>query len=359
MSTPYRAPPKQSALQWAKANLFATVGDTLLTLVVLAGVLWLSWTVFDWAILRADWVGETKADCTSGGACWAMVTARWRQVVAGYYPEGHLWRVAAAMVFMALAILPIVIRKLPPWTLALSPLAVVGAFAVLGGANILPRVPTDYWGGMFLNVLIGVSAAVFALPLGVLLALGRRSSLPVVKGFSILFIEFVRGVPLITLLFMSSVVLPLFLPAGVSFDKLIRALVVVTLFSAAYMAESVRGGLQAVPKGQREAARALGLGPFRTTTLIVLPQALRIAIPAIVNTFIGLFKDTSLLYVIALLEVTGVMRQALADFSWQGLEAEAYAFVAIVFWIACFAMSRWSASLERQRGPRTRVEEPA
>jgi len=290
-----------------------------------------------------------------------MITARWRQVVAGYYPEGHLYRVALAMAFLAVAVSPIVMRKAPAWTALLAPAGVIAAFAVLGGARILPSVPTDYWGGMMLNVLVGLTGAIFALPIGILLALGRRSDLPIIKALSIGFIELIRGVPLITLLFMSSVVLPLFLPNGVNLDKLMRAVVVVTLFSSAYMAAAVRGGLQAVPKGQREASHALGLGPLMTTGLVVLPQAIRVSIPAIVNTFIGLFKDTSLLYVIAILEVTGVIRQALSDFSWLGLENEGYVFVAFVFWVACFSMSRWSAALEKQSGEAARkpVEDPA
>lgn len=358
--TDVRLPPKETWLAWTRRNLFGSIGDSILSVVVIVFSVWLGWTLLDWAIIRADWFGDSKAVCTSGGACWAMVTARWEQVVAGYYPHGHLWRVFVAALLLVAAVVPIVWRRLPTWTIALAPFAIIGAFAVLGGARILPSVPTDYWGGIMLNVLVGLTGAVFALPLGILLALGRRSSLPVVKAFCVGFIELVRGVPLITLLFMSSVVLPLFLPSGMDLDKLMRALAVVTLFSAAYMAEAVRGGLQAIPKGQREAARALGLGPVRTTALVILPQAMRISIPAVVNTFIGLFKDTSLLYVIALIEVTGVMRQALADFAWQGLEAEGYAFVAIVFWAACFSMSRWSASLEKQTGrPVKPVEDPA
>jgi len=356
-----RAPPKVTALQWARSNLFGSIGDSILTIVAFVIFAWLVWVAFDWAILRATWFGESKEACTRGGACWAMITARWEQVVAGYYPQAQLWRVALAMVCLAVAVLPIVMRRLPAWAVLLAPAGVIAALALLSGARILPGVPTEYWGGIMLNVLVGLTGAIFALPIGVLLALGRRSELPVIKAFSIGFIELVRGVPLITLLFMSSVVLPLFLPSGMSLDKLMRALTVVTLFSSAYMAEVVRGGLQAVPKGQREAARALGFGGVRTTALVVLPQAIRISIPAIVNTFIGLFKDTSLLYVIALLEVTGVIRQALADFAWLGLENEGYVFVAVVFWIACFSMSRWSASLEKQSGARVKrpVEEPA
>lgn len=348
MTASSRRPPRTTTAAWLRRNLFETPTDAVLTIVLGLAFGWLAWTLLKWGVIDATWTGQSKADCRPGGACWAIVTARWRQVFAGFYPEDHLWRVAAAMVCLAVAVSPVVIRR--SWSFALAPLGVVGAFALLGGAGVLPRVPTEYWGGVFLNVLIGVSGCVFALPLGVLLAMGRRSPLPVVKAVSIGFIELVRGAPLITLLFMSSVVLPLFVPAGVTLDKLMRALVVITLFASAYMAEAIRGGLQAVPTGQGEAARALGLGPTATTALVILPQALRISIPALVNTFIGLFKDTTLVYVIALLDVTGVMRQALADFAWQGHEAEAYAFIAIVFWVVCFAMSRWSASLERD-GP--------
>ena len=356
----YRAAPKTSAWDWTRRNLFGSIADSILTLVAAFVFVWLVWHALDWAILRADWTGQSKEACTHGGACWAMITARWQQVVAGYYPEAHLWRVALAMVCLVIAVAPIVKRDMPAWAALLAPAGVIAAIAVLGGAHILPAVPTDYWGGIMLNVLVGLTGAIFALPIGILLAFGRRSELPIIKAFSVGFIELVRGVPLITLLFMSSVVLPLFLPAGMNLDKLMRALTVITLFSSAYMAEAVRGGLQSVPKGQREASHSLGLGLLQTTGLVVLPQAIRISIPAIVNTFIGLFKDTSLLYVIAILEVTGVIRQALSDFSWLGLENEGYVFVAFVFWVACFSMSRWSASLEQQTGKEEkRVEEPA
>jgi general L-amino acid transport system permease protein len=356
--SPPRKPPRRSALAWARAELFASPVDAAFTVLGSLLVAWLAWRALQWAVLDAVWTGESRVACRAGGACWAMVTARWRQVLTGFYPEGHEWRLAVASACLVAALLPFAVRRLPAWSWILSPLGVLAAFAVAGGAHVLPRVPTDYWGGVFLNVLIGVTGAVFALPIGILLALGRRSRLPVVKAVSVGFIELVRGAPLITLLFMASVVLPLFLPQGVSLSRLLRAMVVITLFESAYMAEVVRGGLQAVPDGQREAARALGLGPVRTTALVVLPQALRISIPAMVNTFIGLFKDTTLVFVIALLEVTGVMRNALGDYAWQGLDTEGYAFVAFVFWIACFTMSRWAASLERPAGPPS-LQEPA
>jgi general L-amino acid transport system permease protein len=358
MRSPVRKPPRRPALAWVRANLFASPVDALITVAGALVTAWLIWSALDWAVLKATWTGDSRAACHAGGACWAVVTARWNQVVSGFYPEGHRWRVVAAMLCLAAAVAPVAVRKLPSWAYALAPGGVIAAFAVLGGAHVLPSVPSDYWGGVSLNVLVGVTGAVFALPLGILLAFGRRSKLPVVKTVSIGFIELVRGAPLITLLFMASVVLPLFLPAGVSLSRLFRAVAVITLFESAYMAENIRAGLQAVPNGQREAARALGLGPLRTVLLVVLPQALRISIPAIVNTFIGLFKDTTLLFVIALLEVTGVMRNALADFAWQGMETEAYVFIAAVFWLACFTMSRWAAALERPSAPRP-VQEPA
>jgi general L-amino acid transport system permease protein len=342
-----RAPPAVSPIAWARRNLFASVGDTVVTILGATLIAWVVWSLFDWAVLKATFVGESRAACRAGGACWALVTARWRQVFFGFYPIAHVWRVAAAMACLLAAVIPIAVRQLPSWTRFLAPVGVIAAWAVLGGAHVLPSVPTEYWGGVFLNLLIGVTGAAFALPIGILLALGRRSQLPVIKALSVGFIEMVRAVPLISLLFMASVMLPLFVPSGVSLDRLTRAMVVITLFESAYMAEIIRGGLQAVPKGQSEAARALGLSPWRATAMVVLPQAIKISIPAIVNTFIGLFMDTTLVYVIALLEVTGVMHQALADFAWHGRDVEAYAFIALVFWIVCFSMSRVAASLER------------
>ena len=353
-----RPPPRRSALQWARTNLFATPLDAVLTLVLSIGAAWLLWAIVDWAVLQATFVGDSRAACKGSGACWALVTARWGQLFTGFYPEGHRWRVAVATLCLLAAATPFAVRHAKAWMWLMAPGGIVLAFLIMGGAHVLPGVPSEYWGGAFLNLMIGVTGAIFALPIGILLALGRRSNLPIVKALSVGFIEIVRGVPLITLLFMASVMLPLFLPAGMSLSRLMRALVVVTLFEAAYMAEGVRGGLQAVPDGQRDAARALGFGPVRTTLLVVLPQALRISIPALVNSFIGLFKDTTLVFVIGLLEVTGVARQALADYAWQGRDVEAFAFIAAVFWVACFAMSRFAAALER--APKVKpLQEPA
>ncbi|MBW3618342.1 MAG: amino acid ABC transporter permease [Proteobacteria bacterium] len=358
-------PPRHSLGRRVRASLFATPWDAAVTLAVGAVLVFTVPGLLRWALIDAVWLGETKAVCREGGACWAFVTARWRQMLAGFYPEQELWRVGAAAALLAAATAPVAAPRPGRW-LWLTPLGVTGAFAVLSGAGLsgLPDVAPEAWGGFFLNVLVGASAILLALPFGILLALGRGSRLPVVKGLCVGFIELVRSVPLITLLFMASYVLPLLVPAGTELDRLTRALVVVTLFSAAYMAEAVRGGLQAVGGGQREAARALGLGSVRTVALVVLPQALRVSIPALVNTFIGVFKDTTLLYVIGLFDVMWIARAALSDFAWQGRELEAYAFVGLVFFAACFALSRWSAALERRLdaaplGLAAAVKEPA
>ncbi|MDG2522937.1 amino acid ABC transporter permease [Caulobacter segnis] len=322
--------------------------DAAAALAVLIMAAWIAPGLMRWAIIDATWTGETKAACTEGGACWAIVTSRWRQVLAGFYPKDHLWRVAAAALVLLAGVAPLLRRRTSGLALATAPAAVLLAYGVMEGAGVLPRAPTDYWGGFFLNLFIGLGASIFALPLGIALALGRTSRLPVVKGLCVAFIEVIRGSPLIVLLFAAAVVAPLFTPAGMTLDKLTRAMIVIILFEAAYMAEAVRGGLAGVPAGQVEAARALGLDRWRTLVFVVLPQALRIATPALVNSFIGLFKDTTLIYVIGVLDITGVLRNAVTDFAWQGLETEAYVFVAAVFWVFCFGLSRWSASLERR-----------
>ena len=309
---------------------------------------WLLAPVARWGLLDATWLGQSRADCVGEGACWAMVTARWPQILAGFYPTGHRWRVAMAVLVLATGLAPMITRRHFWWVSLTAPVCAILALAILGGARVLPGVPTAYWGGLSLNIVIGVTSAIFALPIGILLALARRSPLPVVKGLAVAYIECVRAAPLIVMLFAAAVLAPLLMPPEAAVDKLTRAIIVITFFEAAYMAEAVRGGLMAVPDGQREAARALGLGTWRTLVFVVLPQALKTATPALVNSFIGLLKDTSLIYVIGVLDVTGVLRNAVSDYAWQGLEPEAYIFVGATFWILCFGLSRWSASLERR-----------
>jgi general L-amino acid transport system permease protein len=219
---------------------------------------------------------------------------------------------------------------------------------MLYGGPGLSTVGTNKWGGLLVTLFLGVTGIALAFPLSILLALGRRSKLPIIKSICVVFIEFIRGVPLITLLFTANVMLPLFLPEGVNPDNLLRALVAVTLFQAAYMAEAIRGGLQAIPRGQTEAAQSLGLSYWQTTRKIILPQALKIAIPPIVNTCIGLFKDTSLVLIIGLFDLLGIGRAALADMTWTKLYYEVYVFISLVFFIFCFGMSRYSLYLEKK-----------
>ena len=307
-------------------------------------------------MLDADWVGSSRDDCNGGGACWVFVGTRLNQFLYGFYPDAEQWRVNLGLALLALLVAPLFVKRFQQkWPLGL---ALVFGYPVLayllfyGGWFGLPVVETYRWGGLMLTLVLAVVGMVMSLPLGILLALGRRSQMPVVRAACVTYIELWRGVPLITVLFMASVMLPLVLPEGVTLDKLLRAMVGIVLFQAAYMAEVVRGGLQAIPKGQYEAAEALGLGYWQSTGLIILPQALKLVIPGIVNTFIALFKDTTLVLIIGLFDLLGIVQQAFADPKWLGFSVEGYVFAGALYWAFCFGMSRYSQSLERelQRG---------
>jgi general L-amino acid transport system permease protein len=471
------APPRTAfgPVAWLQRNLFASVGDTLLTLFGVLIIVLAVPPLLDWALFSAVWEGDNREVCISpeAGACWAFVKAKFAQFMYGRYPIPERWRVDLVFLLLAAGLVPMMIPSVPhkglnaaylfgifpvvglilltggdfdispslfvtvalfgglavafvamfsasgkaplltggaiPLLAALAVGAYVASFffgrqvgfsdarvnlfyAVFGvfslaalAAAIVPMaasrsgrgalagvavavaalvaliavlrvdfgltpVETPLWGGLTVTLVVSYVGIVAALPLGILLALGRRSRMPVVRTLSIAFIELWRGVPLITVLFMASVMLPLFLPPGMTFDKLLRALIGVALFSAAYMAEVVRGGLQAIPKGQYEAAQALGLGYWRMMRLIVLPQALKIVIPGIVNTFIGLFKDTSLVSIIGLFDLLGIVRQNFADTNWASWQTPAtgLVFAAFVFWLFCFGMSRYSQFIERR-----------
>jgi general L-amino acid transport system permease protein len=339
-------------LAWVRQNLFSSPFNTILTLFCL-WLLYLSVPpLVQWAILDANFVGDSREDCVGGGACWVFVKARFGQFIYGFYPISERWRVNTAFVILILGLTPLFLPRVR------HKIAIAGALLIVypviayylfhGGAFGLRVVETSLWGGLFLTLVIAGVGIVASLPLGILFALGRRSEMPIVRAVCITFIEVMRGVPLITILFMASVMLPLFLPEGVNFDKLLRALVGVALFSAAYMAEVVRGGLQAIPKGQYEAAQALGLSFWKMMGLIVLPQALKIVIPGIVNTLIGLFKDTTLVLIIGLFDLLGIVQAALTDASWIGFATEGYIFAAFGFWVFCFGMSRYSMHVERK-----------
>ena len=335
---------------WLRANLFSGWLNSLLTIGAILLIVSLIPPVVDWAFINATWEGASRADCTKGGACWAMVTTRFTQFMYGFYPSDETWRINLAGILMLIAFIPVLFDKVPyrKYGLIYSALFPVLAFILLTGGGVFESVQTDKWGGLMLTVVIGMTGIVASLPIGIVLALGRRSKMPVIRTLCVCFIEFVRGVPLITILFMSSVMLPLFLPEGVNFNNLLRALIGVALFSSAYMAEVVRGGLQAIPKGQYEAGQALGLSYWKSMGLIILPQALKIVIPGIVNTFIGLFKDTTLVLIIGLFDLLGMAKAAVTDGNWIGLSTEGYAFAAIVYFIFCFSMSRYSIYLERK-----------
>ncbi|MCH9807048.1 MAG: amino acid ABC transporter permease [Alphaproteobacteria bacterium] len=341
---------------WLRANLFSSVGNSVLTVLgaVVAG--WLIWTAVDWAILTAVFTGSDGAACRvpGAGACWPFVTNKLQVFMYGRYPAEEIWRVNLTYVLALAGLIPLMMPGVPGklWISVYLLVAFpVLAYFLLTGAEWLGmvNVETDRWGGLLVTLVVACVGIAASFPIGIVLALARRSELPLIKWLAVFFIEFVRGVPLVTVLFFSSVMLPLFLPENVTFDKLLRALIGVALFSSAYMAEVVRGGLQAVPRGQFEAADALGLSYPHKMGLIVLPQALKLVIPSIVNSFIALFKDTSLVLIIGLFDLLGIVQSAVAsDAKWFSPQTAAtgYVFAAFVFWIFCFGMSRYSAALE-------------
>jgi general L-amino acid transport system permease protein len=338
---------------WLRANLFSN-GLSAVTTLFIFYLLWQALPpLIDWAFLDAVWTAPDSKACRAASgksACWAFVAEKHRFILFGTYPFEQHWRPALATVLLIALWALSALRACWKWWLALvwaGGLAVIGVL-MWGGVFGLGYVENERWGGLILTLILTTFGLAFAFPLAVLLALARRSGMPVLRGLAVGFIELVRGVPLISLLFMASVMLPLFLPSGVAIDKLLRAQIALILFAAAYLAEAVRGGLQAIPPGQYEAADALGLSYWRKTLLIVLPQALRIAIPPLVNSFISFFKDTSLVLIIGLFDLLSTIKVALTEPAWSGFGVEAYLFAAIVYFLFCYAMSRYSQNLERE-----------
>jgi general L-amino acid transport system permease protein len=339
-------------LDWLRSELFSSPWNTLLTLLVLA-LLWVAVPPFlDWAVFDATVSGASKAACTGDGACWTFIKLRLHTFMWGHYPDEELWRPGTAAVLLVIFAVPVMrdsVRHRGLFVvLLLTVFPVIAGILLVGDVPGLPYVDTSLWGGLMLDVIISFVTVAGALPLGILLALGRRSELPVIKYLSVGFIELWRGVPLLTVLFMSAVMVPLFLPHGVSVDRLIRAMVAFTLFNAAYMAETVRGGLQGVPIGQEEAAYSVGLRWWQVQMFVTLPQALRIVVPGIVNNIVDLFKDTSLVTIIGLVDLLGAVNQSLKDPAWLGLAKEGYVFTAALFFVCCFAMSSYGRSFERR-----------
>lgn len=408
---PSERPPGQTGVfQWMKKNLFSGWISTILSIASMAAVLWLVSAVAPW-LGNSIWKANSLAECRqildgASGACWGVIRDRWTQLLFGFYPPQSYWRPVTASILLVPALAPALFAALPRkmlWFSALYPGLVYWliwggslwfpamfylAFAAGAAANALfarknsalattaaiftailwwsclagplaallenalplslESVASRQIGGFLLSIIIGITGIAMSLPLGILLALGRRSAMPLIQSLSVVFIEFIRGVPLITLLFTASLLLNYFLPPGTNFDLILRVIIMVTLFASAYMAEVIRGGLAALPRGQYEAAEALGLDYWKAQRLVILPQALKISIPGIVNSFIGLFKDTTLVMFIGLLDPIALAAAIRANTNWQGIYWELYIFIGAVFFVFCFGMSRYSMYLERR-----------
>ena len=326
--------------------------NALLTLLVIFTLIKYIPPLLNWFIFDANFAGNTKDDCTSSGACWVFIKVWLNRFVYGLYPDTEQWRINTAflILFLLVGASFFVPQKLKKYIIIflLFIYPIIGLKLISGGDFGLKYVETGAWGGLSLTFIVSAFALILCFPIGTILALGRRSQLPAIRYTSIGFIELWRGVPLITVLFMSAVMFPMFLPDGTYVDKLIRVLIAITLFEAAYMAEVVRGGLQALPKGQYEAAKSLGMGYWRMHFLIILPQALKLVIPGIANTFLALVKDTPLIFVVGLLELAGMVNLAKTNPKWLGMAMEGYVFAGLVFWVICYAMSRYSQNLEKK-----------
>jgi general L-amino acid transport system permease protein len=344
---------------WMRANLLSTPLNIVLTILIVLLLAWVGDELAKFLIFNAVWSGTDRNACLESiqhreiGACWPFVWERWSYFVYGSYPIPQRWRVDLFFVMLAVGVV---------WLLWLEAsrrhLGVVYSFIVLPVVSYIllhgfeligmPLVDTVLWGGVLVTVVVASVGIVLSLPLGILLALGRRSRMPTIKLFSVMFIEFVRGVPLITVLFMASVMLPLFVPEAFEPDKLLRALIGIALFASAYMAEVVRAGLQAIPKGQFEGAMAVGLGYWQMMRLIILPQALKITIPNIVNTYIGLFKDTTLVFIVGIFDFLRTVEVARIDPKWATpvTSTTGYMVAAVFYLVFCYGMSRYARAME-------------
>jgi len=361
---------------WLHRNLFATPLDCVVTLILVTLVLYAGVQLADWLVFDAVWSGPDRAVCATAaqggiqpdgwsGACWAFVRANFSQVIYGFYPESQRWRVDVAVVLAVAVNIPLLHpsagHKFLNALISLIGVPMAGWLLIYGGHFGLAAIDTQLWGGLMVTLIIAYTSIALSLPLGTLLALGRRSRLPVVRLLCVIFIETLRGIPLVAILFIASVMFPLFLPQGMTFDKLLRALIGIALFTSVYIAEVVRGGLQAVPASQYEAAASLGLRYSSTMGLIILPQAYRLVIPAIINTLIGMFKETSLIYIISMFDLMGIVRLASMQAQWVTPQTPATAFVfsGLVFWIFCFLMSRYAHSIEKRLNQPHRQQDSA
>jgi general L-amino acid transport system permease protein len=333
-------------------NLNSSNINAILSLIVVFILIKYVPSLLNWLFFDANFIGNTKEDCTGDGACWVFVRVWFNRFMYGMYPDAEQWRINISFLFLlgSIGLIFILPNKFKKYIIIflLFIFPVVALNLISGGIFGLKWIETGAWGGLSLTFIVSAFALIFCFPIGVFLALGRRSNLPAIRYSSIGFIELWRGVPLITVLFMSAVMFPMFLPDGTYMDKLMRVIIAITLFEAAYMAEVVRGGLQALPRGQYDAAKSLGMGYWRMHFLIIMPQALKLVIPGIANTFLALVKDTPLIFVVGLLELAGMIGLAKTNPKWLGMATEGYVFAAFVFWIICFSMSRYSQNLEKK-----------
>ena len=349
----------EGLVPWLRANLFGNLPSTLVTLALVGLFLYWLPTAANWLLLKAVFAPDTEA-CQAArgvGACWGVVTEKYRIIILGRYPLDQQWRpVGATLAMLGLLVASCVRACWKPWLVLLWLAVLALCFGLMGGGSgisglglNLPPVPTDRWGGLPLTIMLSTLSLLFAFPIAVLVALGRRSQLPAIRSFCVIYVELIRGVPLISVLFMASFMFPLFMPPGISIDVLLRVLVGITVFAAAYMAEIVRGGLQAIPKGQQEAADTLGLSYWQAQRKIILPQALSLVVPGLMNSFIATFKDTSLVTIVSLYELTGSMSLAVSgDADWRPFKVEAYLFIAAIYFAFCFSMSRYSLWVEKR-----------
>lgn len=346
------APHRRTGIMgWARTNLFNDPLTSLGTVVVMAVFVLLAPRFYHWAFTNAVWAIDPDTCHAATGACWGVVREKFRFIIFGRYPFEEHWRALLATVVLLAVIIASCIRAFwKPWLAVIWVAVLVFYFTIMyGGVLGLRRVETDLWSGLPLTILLSSLSMIMAFPIALIVALGRRSFMPAIRSLCTVYVELIRGVPLISVLFMASFMFPLLMPAGFSIDVLIRVLAGITLFAAAYMAEVIRGGLQAIPKGQLEAAATLGLSYWQTQRKIVLPQALAMVVPGIMNNFISTFKDTSLVAIVSLYELTGAMGMAMSsEAQWRPFRLEGYLFIALIYFTCCYAMSRYSRWVESQ-----------
>lgn len=334
-----------------RKNLFNSIPNTIITIVLGVALYFVIAGFLEWAVFKAVWTGDSRAVARPGGATWAFIVAKFRFFMYGFYPEKQIWRINLYYILIAATFVPLFIRKFPGKILVFASYFILWPLLtsiLVGGGFGLKAVSSNDWGGLALTVILSLLGLLFSFPLGVITALGRRSKMPVIRVLSTAYIEFFRGIPLITILFMSSVVVPFFLPPGVSVDKMVRVVIGMSLFQSAYLAEVFRGGFQAIPRGQYEASEALGMSYVQQNYLIIFPQVLRATISNIGGISISFIKDTTLVLIIGMFDLLGVVNPTSNDSHWLGMEPEGYVFAGLVYWFICFAVSKITLGIEKK-----------